>query len=91
MFSQSHGIRITPLGIYNLGGGHTHTHTHTHKHIPTISTESILINQVQSGIQPACAWGKNMSVIVIIQINVLCNANLLKLIIRFEVCMIFSQ
>ena len=64
---------------------HTHTHTHTQTCIPTISTESILRNQAQAGIQPTCAWFKNMSVIVIIQINVLCNANLLKLIIRFEV------
>ena len=52
LFYQSFKVKITPLVIYSLGGGHTHTHTHTH----TGGMKVISVNQARAGLWPARAW-----------------------------------
>ena len=45
--------KITPLVIYELGGGHSHIHTNTHITINVISK-----NQTHAGRRPARIWFK---------------------------------
>ena len=55
MRSISHNIM--PLVIDSPVGGDTHTHKYTHTHTDTdICTETILRNQVYTGLQKAQAW-----------------------------------